>query len=91
MVPNLLQTGAGAPCGITVNEGDLLPAVFHNQIIHADAGPSIVRAYPVTNDGAGYKAEIVDILSGARNRWFRPVDVCITRRMDRAVHRRLVR
>ena len=77
MVPNLLQTGAGAPCGITVNEGDLLPAVFHDQIIHADAGPSIVRAYPVTNDGAGYKAEIVDILSGTRNRWFRPVDVCI--------------
>ncbi len=77
VVPNLLQTGAGAPCGILVNEGDLLPAVFHNQIIHADAGPSIVRSYPVTNDGAGYKATIVDILSGARNRWFRPVDVCI--------------
>jgi putative membrane-bound dehydrogenase-like protein len=77
VVPNLLQTGAGAPCGITINEGDLLPAVFHDQIIHADAGPSIVRAYPVTNDGAGYKAEIVDILSGTRNRWFRPVDVCI--------------
>jgi putative heme-binding domain-containing protein len=77
VVPNLLQTGAGAPCGITVNEGDLLPSVFHDQIIHADAGPSVVRAYPVTNDGAGYKAEIVDILSGTRNRWFRPVDVCI--------------
>ena len=77
VVPNLLQTGAGAPCGITINEGDLLPAVFHDQIIHADAGPSIVRAYPVTNDGAGYKAEIVNILSGERNRWFRPDDVCI--------------
>ena len=25
VVPNLLQTGAGAPCGICVNEGDLLP------------------------------------------------------------------
>ena len=44
VVPNLLQTGAGAPCGISVNEGDLLPKVFHDQIIHADAGPSIVRA-----------------------------------------------
>jgi putative membrane-bound dehydrogenase-like protein len=77
VVPNLLQTGAGAPSGITINEGDLLPAVFHDQIIHADPGPSIVRAYPVANDGAGYKAAIVDILSGVRNRWFRPVDVCI--------------
>ncbi len=77
VVPNLLQTGAGAPCGIAVNEGDLLPAVFHNQMIHADAGPSIVRSYPVTNDGAGYAARTVNILSGERNRWFRPVDVCI--------------
>lgn len=77
VVPNLLQTGAGAPCGILVNEGELLPAVFHNQIIHADAGVSIVRSYPVTSDGAGYKATIVDILSGARNHWFRPDDVCI--------------
>ena len=36
----------------------------------------MVRAYPVQNEGAGYTAEIVDILNGAkRDRWFRPSDV----------------
>jgi putative membrane-bound dehydrogenase-like protein len=75
VVPNLLQTGGGSPCGICVYEGKLLPKVFQNQVIHCDAGPSIVRAYPVTPDGAGYKAEIVNILDGQKkNNWFRPVD-----------------
>ena len=77
VVPNLLQTGAGSPTGILVYEGSLLPAVFQNQIIHCDAGPNIVRAYPVKNDGAGYSAEMVDILYGARDKWFRPSDVCV--------------
>lgn len=77
VVPNLLQTGAGSPTGICVYEGELLPKVFHGQVIHCDAGPNIVRAYPVKNDGAGYAAEIVNILDGAVNKWFRPSDVCV--------------
>jgi putative membrane-bound dehydrogenase-like protein len=75
VVPNLLQTGGGSPTGITVYEGNLLPEVFRNQIIHCDAGPSIVRAYPVQKQGAGYSAKIVNILDGSKkNNWFRPVD-----------------
>ncbi|HEV3417999.1 MAG TPA: PVC-type heme-binding CxxCH protein, partial [Pirellulales bacterium] len=77
VVPNLLQTGAGAPAGILVYEGELLPKVFQNQMIHTDPGRNIVRAYPVTDDGAGYKARIVDILGSTRNQWFRPCDVCV--------------
>ncbi len=77
VVPNLLQTGGGSPTGIAVYEGTMLPEVFRNQIIHCDAGPNIVRAYPVKNDGAGYSAESVDILHGARDNWFRPADVCV--------------
>ncbi len=77
VVPNLLQTGAGSPAGICVYEGQLLPKVFQNQVIHCDPGPSIVRAYPVSKSGAGYKATIVNILDGnKKNNWFRPVDVC---------------
>jgi len=77
VVPNLLQTGGGSPTGICIYEGKLLPKVFQNQVIHCDAGPSIVRAYPVVPDGAGYKASIVDILDGQKkNNWFRPADVC---------------
>ncbi len=77
VVPNLLQTGAGSPTGICVYEGDLLPEEFRNQIIHCDAGPNVVRCYPVKEDGAGYKAEIVNVLEGARDKWFRPSDVCV--------------
>lgn len=77
VVPNLLQTGNGSPTGILVYEGALLPEVYRNQIVHCDAGPNIVRAYSVTVDGAGYDAEPVDILHGARDQWFRPSDVCV--------------
>lgn len=77
VVPNLLQTGAGSPTGICVYEGDLLPKVFHNQVIHCDAGPNVVRAYPARKAGAGYSAETVNVLLGARDNWFRPSDVCV--------------
>ncbi len=75
IVPNLINTGAGSPTGILIYEGDLLPKVFQNQMIHCDAGPSVVRAYPVKNSGAGYRGEIVNLLEGTRDRWFRPSDV----------------
>jgi putative membrane-bound dehydrogenase-like protein len=77
VVPNLLQTGAGSPTGICVYEGSLLPREFYGQPIHCDAGPNIVRAYPVTRNGAGFDAESLDILNGKANRWFRPSDVCV--------------
>jgi len=77
VVPNLLSTGSGSPTGMVIYEGDLLPAVFHNQMIHCDAGPNIVRSYPVTNSGAGYTAGIVKVLEGTGDKWFRPSDVCV--------------
>lgn len=77
VVPNLLQTGAGSPTGILIYEGDLLPQRYRNQLIHCDAGPNVVRSYAVSNDGAGYSAKINDILTGSRDQWFRPSDVCV--------------
>ncbi len=77
VVPTMLITGAGSPTGITVYEGRLLPEVFWDQVIHCDAGPNVVRAYPAKADGAGYSAEIVDIAVGDKDRWFRPADVCV--------------
>ncbi len=77
VVPNLLQTGAGSPTGIICYEGNLLPQRFHNQLIHCDAGPNVVRSYAVTDDGAGYSAKTNDILTGTRDQWFRPSDVCV--------------
>jgi hypothetical protein len=45
-------------------------------MIHCDAGPSVVRAYPVQTDGAGYKASITNVLKSSDS-WFRPSDVCV--------------
>ena len=78
VVPNLLHTGAGSPTGILVYEGRLLPAIFRNQVIHCDAGPRAVRAYPVEPDGAGYRAAISNLVSSTeQDQWFRPSDVCV--------------
>ncbi len=78
VVPNLLQTGAGSPTGMIVYEGNLLPEKYQNQVIHCDAGPNIVRSYPTSKAGAGFKADILNILDGSkRDQWFRPSDVCV--------------
>jgi putative membrane-bound dehydrogenase-like protein len=77
VVPNLLQTGQGSPTGICVYEGALLPDRYRGQVIHCDAGPSVCRAYVTRRDGAGYAAEIVDVLRGARDNWYRPSDVVV--------------
>lgn len=76
VVPNLLHTGAGSPTGITVYEGNLLPPPFRNQVIHCDAGPRVVRAYPVVPDGAGYTANMTNLLTSPDS-WYRPADVCV--------------
>ena len=75
-VPNVLQTGAGSPTGLLVNESKTLGAQFENQMIHCDAGPRTVRAYPVEKDGAGYKATMVDVLTSTDS-WYRVSDVAI--------------
>ncbi len=77
VIPNLLQTGAGSPTGIVFYEGDLLPKAFQHTIIHTDAGPNVVRAYPTQKSGAGYTAEIKNIMKAKSDQWFRPADVCV--------------
>lgn len=77
VVPNILQTGAGSPSGMTVYEGTLLPEVFQGEMIHAEPGNNVVRSYPVENDGAGYKGSIVNILESEKDQWFRPIDVAV--------------
>ncbi|WP_026969483.1 PVC-type heme-binding CxxCH protein [Algoriphagus terrigena] len=78
VVPNLVQTYAGSPTGILVYEGKLLPAEYQNQVIHADAGPNVIRMYPVETSGAGFTGEAKAILDGnTRDNWFRPSDVTV--------------
>ncbi|HTH48243.1 MAG TPA: PVC-type heme-binding CxxCH protein [Candidatus Limnocylindria bacterium] len=76
VVPNFLQTGAGAPTGIAIYEGSLLPAVFRDQVMHCDAGTRVVRSYPATKNGAGYSGTIANLLT-SNDDWFRPSDLAI--------------
>ena len=75
VIPNLLQTGAGSPTGIIVYEGSLLPQQYYGQMIHCEPGLNVVRSYPVSKNGAGYKATISNILHDDDDQWFRPADV----------------
>lgn len=78
VVPDLLETGSGFPMGSTIYEGELLPRKYWDHIIVADAGHNSVRAYPVVDDGAGYKSTgVLPILDGKLDKWFRPSDVCV--------------
>lgn len=78
VVPNLVQTYAGSPTGILIHEGKLFPAEYQNQVIHADAGPNVIRMYPVETSGAGFTGSVTPILDGnKRDNWFRPSDVTV--------------
>ncbi|MDA1200574.1 MAG: c-type cytochrome [Planctomycetota bacterium] len=77
VMPNLLLTGGGSPTGICVYEGSLLPERFRGALVHCDAGPNVVRAYPVRPRGAGWEARIEPVADGSADRWFRPSDVCV--------------
>lgn len=74
VVPNVLITGAGSPAGMTFYEGSLLPSVFRNTPIHAEAYYNVVRAYLPARKGAGFTLEIEDLLK-SKDKWFRPIDV----------------
>ena len=76
VVPNMLQTGPGSPSGLCVYEGRLLPRKFWDQLIHCEPYYNVTRSYPVTKHRAGYTADIVNLVRGTTDKWFRPVDVC---------------
>lgn len=76
VVPKILRTYFGSPCGICVYEGTYLPEKYRGQPLHVDAGPRHLRCYHLTPDGAGYQVEREDMIQSTDN-WFRPSDVCV--------------
>jgi putative membrane-bound dehydrogenase-like protein len=77
VVPNLLITGSGAPTGILVYEGTLLPKPFHGQMIHAEPGRNTVWSFLVKPDGAGYTASIENLLKSTVDKNYRPSDISV--------------
>jgi hypothetical protein len=77
VVPNIGRTGAGAPCGLVVYEGKLLPTRYRGQLIHAEAGKRLINTYFVSPEGAGYSLKAENTVSAA-DPWFRPSDVAVS-------------
>ncbi len=75
VVPNLLHTGSGSPTGMVYYTGDLL-STFKNQMIHCEPGHNVVRSYPTALKGAGFTAQINNLVKG-KDEWFRPSDICV--------------
>jgi putative membrane-bound dehydrogenase-like protein len=76
VTPGVLRLGAGAPCGLAVYEGTLLPVRFHGHLFHAEHSKRSLRAYMVAPQGAGYSATIEDAVHSS-DPWFRPSDVAV--------------
>lgn len=76
VVPTVLRTGFGSPCGIVVYEGDLLPSRFRGNLLHVDNGPRVLRLYQINNQDAGFTITSETTIDGA-DTWFRPSDVAV--------------
>ncbi|MEM7234430.1 MAG: PVC-type heme-binding CxxCH protein [Planctomycetota bacterium] len=77
VVPNCIVTGNGAPGGIVSYEGAMLPQKLQGQLIHTDTVTNAVYADLIETDGAGFRGRFIPILKSRKDRWFRPVDVCV--------------
>ncbi len=75
-------TGAGAPTGLVVYEGKLLPPSFRGMVLNADAGRTVVFGHRLKPDGSAWKNERIDFLKsksalGDEAKRFRPSDVAV--------------
>ena len=77
VVPRMIRTGFGSPCGLLVYEGSAMPERVRGALLHAEAGPGEIRAYYPRPDGAGFAADQEVLLRCENDSWFRPVDVAV--------------
>ena len=76
IIPKLVGTGNGAPGGLTVYEGDLLPKRYFGAVLQVDAGTHQVNAHRLHRHGAGFRSDY-DVLLQGEDSWFRPVDLAV--------------
>jgi putative membrane-bound dehydrogenase-like protein len=78
VAPTPAVTGQGAPTGVVVYEGSLIPGL-RGRILAADSGRGEIWLYTPDLDGAGFKLDkkIFMASRGERKRWFRPSDVAV--------------
>ncbi len=76
IIPKLVGTGNGAPGGLTVYEGDMLPKRYFGAVLQVDSGTHQVNAHPLHRHGAGFRSDY-DVLLKGHDAWFRPVDLSV--------------
>ncbi len=76
IIPKLVGTGNGAPGGLLVYEGGMLPEKYIGSVFQIDAGTHQVNVHPLIRHGGGFRSDYEVLLSG-KDDWFRPVDISI--------------
>lgn len=76
IIPKLVGTGNGAPGGVVVYEGDMLPGMYIGAVLQIDSGTHQVNAHPLVRHGAGFRSDYQVLLNG-EDAWFRPVDLSV--------------
>ena len=76
IIPKLVGTGNGAPGGLTVYEGDMLPERYFGAVLQIDSGTHQVNSHPLQRHGAGFRSDYNVLLKG-HDAWFRPVDLSV--------------
>lgn len=55
VVPYLMRTGGGAPAGLCIYEGNLLPAKYRGMPMLAETGTGELLGFRMIHDGAGFR------------------------------------
>ena len=76
VVPNIARTGPGAPTGLVVYEGSLLPDRYRGQLIHSEAGKRVINTFYLADEGAGYSLHVENTVSSTDPN-FRPSDIVV--------------
>ncbi|QDU62640.1 Cytochrome c [Planctomycetes bacterium Pan216] len=74
IVPKLVGTGNGSPCGIMIYEGDLLPKELHGAAMQVDAGTRTINTHPLVRQSGTFRTGIDHLIEGT-DALQRPVDV----------------
>ena len=75
-IPYVARTGPGSPTGLVIYEGDLLPAQYRNQLLHAEPGKKLIQAFFIRPDGAGYAMDSENTVEST-DPVFRPSDLAV--------------
>src|SRR5690606_865908 len=77
VVPPIMITGFGAPCGQLFIEHDMFGQAYRNAMLLVDPGPRVVRSFTREPAGAGYRALMENFLSNEADTYFRPIDAAV--------------